>query len=122
MIVKRRAESTDAAAILALRHAAEDWLASRSIDQWKPREIPLSTIDQQVARGEFIVGLEPQTQYIVAAMRLMWSDPAIWTDDEDALRPRTRYRSFSRRHRPRNGNAQPRVRYSTSSWREPFET
>ena len=84
MVVVRRAESADAAAILALRHAAEDWLASRSIDQWKPREIPLSTIDQQVARGEFIVGLRPQTMYIVAAMRLMWSDPKIWTDDEDA--------------------------------------
>lgn len=84
MLVVRRAESTDAAAILALRHAAEDWLASRSIDQWKPREIPLATVDQQVSRGEFVVGLEPHTQDIVAAMRIIWSDPAIWTDDKNA--------------------------------------
>lgn len=84
MLLFRRAESADAATILALRHAAEDWLAARSIDQWTPREVSLATIDQQVARGEFVVGLEPHTQNIIAAMRLIWADPKIWTDDENA--------------------------------------
>lgn len=80
----RIAESADASIILALRHAAEDWLASQSIDQWTPREIPLSTIDQQIGRDEFLVGTASRTGEIIAAMRLIWSDPAIWTDGEDA--------------------------------------
>jgi ribosomal protein S18 acetylase RimI-like enzyme len=80
----RPAEYADAPEILAVRHAAEDWLAGRSIDQWRPREVPLSTIDVQIARREFWVGLDSGTMGIVAAMRLIWSDRKIWHDDEKA--------------------------------------
>lgn len=84
MIAIRIAEPTDAPVILALRHAAEDWLAAKQIDQWRPREVPLSTIDAQVTTGEFYVGVDSNTLDIVAAMRLLWSDPIIWDDDEKA--------------------------------------
>lgn len=84
MLDIRQADIADASTILSLRHAAEDWLASLSIDQWPPREVPRAVIDRQVLRGEFSVGVLPRTQHIVAAMRLIWSDPTIWEDDEDA--------------------------------------
>lgn len=80
MLDLRMAVAEDAAVILGLRHAAEDWLAARSIDQWRPREVPLSTIEGQVAAGEFFVARE-QSGAIVGAVRLLWSDPAIWGDD-----------------------------------------
>jgi ribosomal protein S18 acetylase RimI-like enzyme len=80
----RSADPVDAPTILALRHAAEDWLASKHIDQWRPREVPLATIDEQVAAGEFYVGVDPDTMDIVAAMRVLWCDPLVWDDDEKA--------------------------------------
>ena len=39
MIDVRPAHDDDAAVILQMRHAAEDWLAGRGIDQWCPREV-----------------------------------------------------------------------------------
>ncbi|WP_052068022.1 GNAT family N-acetyltransferase [Rhodococcoides fascians] len=85
MLDVRAARTNDAPAILALRHAAEDWLASRSIDQWSPGEVPLSTVRLQVSRGEFVVARYPGSSPIVAAMRTIRSDPEIWPDDGDAL-------------------------------------
>ncbi|OZE81719.1 GNAT family N-acetyltransferase [Rhodococcus sp. 15-649-1-2] len=85
MLDVRAARTNDSPAILALRHAAEDWLASRSIDQWTPGEVPLSTVRLQVSRGEFVVARYPGSSTIVAAMRTIRSDPEIWPDDGDAL-------------------------------------
>ncbi|WP_415973069.1 GNAT family N-acetyltransferase [Rhodococcus sp. 077-4] len=80
----RPARIDDAEAILALRHAAEDWLAERGIDQWPPREVPLTTIRNQVAAGEFVVMRPCPELPIVAAMRLIWSDESIWQHDNVA--------------------------------------
>jgi len=65
-----------------MRHAAEDWLAGRGIDQWRPREVPLGAVREQIDRGEFVVARYPSSGLVVAAMRLMWSDPAIWRHDD----------------------------------------
>jgi len=65
-----------------MRHAAEDWLAKKGIDQWRPREVPLATVREQIDRGEFVVARYPSSGVVVAAMRLMWSDPAIWRHDD----------------------------------------
>ncbi|MDV6271185.1 GNAT family N-acetyltransferase [Rhodococcus globerulus] len=72
----------DAAPILQMRHAAEDWLVERGIDQWRPREISLATVREQIDRGEFVVACYASNGPVVAAIRLMWSDPAIWRQDD----------------------------------------
>ncbi|MFI8566323.1 hypothetical protein ACIGGF_07145 [Rhodococcus sp. NPDC078407] len=51
MLTVELASAADAATILALRHAAEDWLAARHIDQWAPREVSLSTVAAQIDAG-----------------------------------------------------------------------
>lgn len=76
------AHDDDAAVILHMRHVAEDWLAGRGIDQWRPREIPPATIREQIDRGEFVVARYASNGPVVAAMRLMWSDPAIWRHED----------------------------------------
>ena len=74
----------DAVTILTLRHAAEDWLRARGIDQWTPREVPLTVIEKQVLRGEFFVARNSRSAQIIGAVRLIWSDPEIW--GESAVR------------------------------------
>lgn len=78
----RPASADDAAVILELRHAAEDWLLEREIDQWRPREVPLAAIEQQVADGEFFVVSSAASNTTVGALRLLWSDPEFWGDDD----------------------------------------
>ncbi|MBM7460610.1 GNAT family N-acetyltransferase [Rhodococcus coprophilus] len=78
----RPARDDDAAVILQMRHAAEDWLAEKGIDQWRPREVPLATVREQIDRGEFVVARFPSSGVVAAAMRLMWSDPEIWRHDD----------------------------------------
>lgn len=84
MLTVELASAADAATILALRHAAEDWLAARRIDQWPPREIPLSTVADQVDAGEFYIARRNPGGPIVGASRLIWADPAIWPEQGDA--------------------------------------
>ena len=67
----------DAVTILTLRHAAEDWLRARGIDQWTPREVPLTVIEKQVLRGEFFVARNSRSAQIIGAVRLIWLDPEI---------------------------------------------
>ncbi|MCC8928796.1 GNAT family N-acetyltransferase [Rhodococcus sp. I2R] len=69
---------------MTLRHAAEDWLRARGIDQWTPREVPLTVIEKQVLRGEFFVARNSRSAQIIGAVRLIWSDPEIW--GESAVR------------------------------------
>ncbi|WP_206487081.1 GNAT family N-acetyltransferase [Rhodococcus sp. KRD162] len=80
MLTVELASAADAATILGLRHAAEDWLAAREIDQWTPREVPLSTITAQVEAGEFYIARREPDGPIIAALRLIWSDPTIWPE------------------------------------------
>ncbi|NHP14596.1 GNAT family N-acetyltransferase [Rhodococcus sp. IC4_135] len=78
-----RAVDTDGPEILALRHSAEDWLAERGIIQWHPREITLEQIRAQISRGEFFVARDRAQSRIVGALRLIWSDPAVWPDSDE---------------------------------------
>ncbi|MDV8021072.1 GNAT family N-acetyltransferase [Rhodococcus sp. IEGM 1330] len=81
MLTVEPATAADAATILGLRHAAEDWLFARGIDQWTPREVPLATVDAQIEAGEFYVARREPGGPIVGALRLIWADPDIWPGD-----------------------------------------
>lgn len=72
--------NSDAAAIISLRHAAESWLATRGIEQWKPGGVPESVFQQQVDAGEFFVARVGGRPEIVGTLRLVWSDPVIWRE------------------------------------------
>ncbi len=75
-----QAVETDGPEILALRHAAEDWLAERGIIQWRPREVSVEQVGEQISRGEFFVARDRAQLRIVGALRLIWSDPVVWPD------------------------------------------
>lgn len=72
----RPASADDAAAILALRAAAERWLAARGIEQWHPGEVSLADVRRQVSAGEWHVAWDDRAMH--AALRLLWSD-SMWT-------------------------------------------
>lgn len=74
------ATSSDTEEIIALRHAAEDWLVMRGITQWTPRQIPESVFHRQVGAGEFFVARHRDRPTIIGACRLTWRDPDIWAD------------------------------------------
>ncbi|MCJ0978837.1 GNAT family N-acetyltransferase [Rhodococcus sp. ARC_M12] len=82
MLTVELASAADAATILGLRHAAEDWLFARGIDQWTPREVPLTTVAAQIEAGEFHVARREPGAPIVGALRLIWADPAIWPEED----------------------------------------
>ena len=73
-----QAVETDGPEILALRHAAEDWLAERGIIQWRPREVSVEQVGEQISRWEFFVARDREQSRIVGALRLIWSDPVVW--------------------------------------------
>ena len=78
-----QAVETDGPEILALRRAAEDWLAERGIIQWRPREVSVEQVEQQISRGEFFVARDREQSRIVGALRLIWSDPVVWPDSNE---------------------------------------
>lgn len=82
MLTVELATAADAATILGLRHAAEDWLFAREIDQWTPREVPLSTVVAHIEAGEFYVARRDPSGPIVGALRLIWADPTIWPEED----------------------------------------
>ena len=83
MLTVELASATDAATILGLRHAAEDWLAARRIDQWAPREVPLATVAAQIEAKEFYVARRDPSGPVIAALRLIGSDPTIWPEEDE---------------------------------------
>ncbi|WP_308263251.1 GNAT family N-acetyltransferase [Rhodococcus erythropolis] len=78
-----QAVETDGPVILALRHAAEDWLAERGIIQWRPREVSVEQVGEQISRGEFYVARDREQSRIVGALRLIRSDPVVWPDSDE---------------------------------------
>ncbi len=87
----RRAVSADAPAIAALREEAAQWLTGRGISQWHPGEVGPDDVLGWLADGRVYVA-EPATSQrqasaeagvvltrdVVGAVRLAWSDVAVW--------------------------------------------
>lgn len=73
------ASAEDVKPIWRLRRQREDWLTYRGIDQWRPGEVPASTIQDQVHQGEWHVVREQQ---VIAALRILWADPTFWGPDD----------------------------------------
>ena len=71
-----KAAAQDAPSLLALRHALEDWLESKSVEQWGPGEVSLGDVERQVADGEWRVVRDRDG--LQAALRLLWSDEPVW--------------------------------------------
>lgn len=76
-----RAESSDAHPLWLLRRQLEDWIHSRGVNQWRPGEMPIETVQAQIDAGEW--HLHRHDDGVIAALRLLWSDPEFWGHDED---------------------------------------
>ena len=100
-----QAVETDGPEILALRHAAEDWLAERGIIQWRPREVSVEQVGEQISRGEFFVARDREQSRIVGALRLIWSDPVVWPDRTSLPATCTDWLSIENSREPRWANA-----------------
>ena len=74
--IVERAVHQDCRAILALRRAAEQSLASRGIEQWPAGEVSLADITTQVDSGQWHVLREGDE--LAGALRLLWSDQPVW--------------------------------------------
>jgi GNAT superfamily N-acetyltransferase len=71
---------TDAEEILRMRRKAEDWLAARGIEQWRPGAVGPAAIADQLQRGEWHV--VRRASGLCAGLRLLWSDPSLWQGDD----------------------------------------
>lgn len=77
-----KARPSDVVELLRLRIEAEDWLASRGIDQWRRGQVTPDDLESQVAAGEWHV--ERTSIGLRGALRLLWSDSEVW-QHEDAF-------------------------------------
>lgn len=75
----QRASERDGPQILALRRAAEEWLASRGIKQWETGEVDLEVVERQLAANEWYVARAGGD--LAGALRLLWSDEPVWQED-----------------------------------------
>ncbi len=75
-----RAAPGDTRDLRRLRHRLEDWLVARGIVQWLPSDIDEAGIGREIDAGEWHVVRRDGA--IVAALRLLYSDPGIWGPDE----------------------------------------
>lgn len=74
-----RALPGDVPAILRIRRAAEDWLAAAGIRQWQPGWLTAERLDAEIGRGEWQVARGDAG--VCGALRLLWSDEAVWQAD-----------------------------------------
>lgn len=75
-----RATQADAEDIFHLRTAAEDWLEEQGIQQWLKGEVSLADVRKGIQRREW--WLVRGSAGPCGALRLLWSDPAVWTADD----------------------------------------
>ncbi|GAA2066580.1 GNAT family N-acetyltransferase [Williamsia deligens] len=76
----RVATPDDAAAIVDLRDGLARWLAATGVNQWQEGEITVPQVADGARRGEWHVAeLDGE---VVACVRLSWSDPDFWGDDD----------------------------------------
>ncbi len=76
----RTATPDDAPAIVALRDGLARWLAETGVNQWQEGEITVDQVASGARLGEWHVA-EVDGE-IVACVRLAWSDPDFWGDDD----------------------------------------
>ena len=67
--------------LVALHRRIEEWLAAQGIDRWRPSELDEDRVHGQVALGQWYVLRSVGT--LVAAFRVLWSDPEIWGETVD---------------------------------------
>lgn len=79
VISVEQATEPDASSILALRHALEEWLESKSVKQWGRGEVGRDEVERQVAANEWHVVRSPSGD-LRAALRLLWSDEPVWRE------------------------------------------
>ena len=78
----RPATPPDVDAIHALRRSLEDWMAARGTVQWPRGSLPRERVAAQVDAGEWHVLLDDLG--LVATVRLLWTDPDFWGEDQTA--------------------------------------
>ena len=66
--------------IHALRRSLEDWMAANGTVQWPQGSLPRERIATQVDAGEWHVVRD--NLGLVATVRLLWTDPDFWGDDD----------------------------------------
>ena len=77
----RPATANDIDAIHALRRSLEDWMAARGTVQWPQGSLPRERVAAQVDAGQWHV-LPDDDLGVAATVRLLWSDPDFWGDDD----------------------------------------
>ena len=60
-----------------------NWLAERGIIQWRPREVSVEQVEQQISRGDSLLRETGSSRGFVGALRLIWSDPVVWPDSNE---------------------------------------
>ncbi|WP_433272272.1 GNAT family N-acetyltransferase [Actinosynnema sp. CS-041913] len=73
------ATAADADDVLRLRRDAEEWLALRNIDQWRPGWLSSAEVRAQIADGQWHVARVGGA--VCGAFRLLWSDEPVWQAD-----------------------------------------
>ncbi|MEV0674898.1 GNAT family N-acetyltransferase [Actinosynnema sp. NPDC050436] len=71
-----RATREDADEVLRLRRGAEDWLAGRNIEQWRPGGLSVAEVGPQIDAGQWYVARSGDA--VCGAFRLLWSDEPVW--------------------------------------------
>lgn len=76
-----RAAAGDEVHLHKLRRQLEDWLHDKDIRQWPRGEVSLDLIARQIQQGQWRI-LRDRRVGVAAAMRVLWSDPDFWGDDD----------------------------------------
>lgn len=76
------ARADDVRDLVELRDRVAESLVSRGIEQWNPGEFTERRMQEWVGDGRVFV--LRRAGRLVAAVAVLWSDPEIWGDDDDA--------------------------------------
>lgn len=66
----------DAEDLHTLREVAAQWLVDRGIRQWRPGEVDVRRVREQIESGEWFLYREAGA--VLVALRFLWSDPSFW--------------------------------------------
>lgn len=80
-VVVEPAQAGDVDAVLALRASLEEWMEQAGVVQWPRGSLPRERVEAQLAAGEWHV-VRGGPGEVVGTLRLLWSDPDFWGDDD----------------------------------------